>query len=357
VDPDKGIHFDLRSERHFEHREFVLDVFSKFSEGLCMVKRIGDGKAGYIDRAGRVIIPLQYDSAGPFGDGRAWAEVGKAVGLIDKTGRWVVKPGEYDNLFPCGEGLCGFHQGGAWGFLDVDGKVMIQPTYRDVSGFSDGLCLVKQDSGEAAYIDRAGCVRIRLPHPDMEGSIFSEGLARVERHFPVEELGELDWNMVPGGPRCGYISKDGRMAIEPRFGTAGNFSEGLAPVTMAWDGWFTPDGRELVEFELEEIGEVPAWKKARPPPPAWGFIDKKGQVVIPMIYQKALHFRDGLAPVKQGGKWGYIDRQGRMVIGAVFEDAAEFKNGIARVVIDEKVAYINKTGRVLVLTELSGLKF
>ena len=43
----------------------------------------------------------------------------------------------------------------------------------------------------------------------------------------------------------------------------------------------------------------------------WGYIDKKGKIVIPIQYDDAWPFSDnGLARVKVNGKWGYIDKKG-----------------------------------------------
>lgn len=39
-----------------------------------------------------------------------------------------------------------------------------------------------------------------------------------------------------------------------------------------------------------------------------GFVDEKGDVVIPLQYQFASNFYDGFASVKQNGKWGMINQ-------------------------------------------------
>src|SRR3954447_13271666 len=53
----------------------------------------------------------------------------------------------------------------------------------------------------------------------------------------------------------------------------------------------------------------------------FGFIDRTGKVVIPLQFDNALPFSDGLAPVWIGGgtQWGYIDRTGKKVIQPQFE--------------------------------------
>jgi hypothetical protein len=378
VDPAEGIYFDLQSGRPFKHREFIHDSRREFSEGLCSVeqrlenkKQFEEGKEGYIDRAGRLVIPFQYDYASGFCDGRACVAVGKARGIIDKSGRWVVELGsKYDSLGAFSEGRCAFRKGERWGFFDTDGNVAIPPVYKKISfgatlRFKEGLCPVEDESGQKVYIDRDGHVRIRLPGVWEAACSFSEGLARVQLMIITDPKNDVGWDKLTYGAREGYVSKDGRMVIEPRFGTAGDFSEGLAPVTITNDGAVSANGDEL----LERWSPNPEFPE---PPPAWGFINKKGEVVIPMIYEKALGFREGLAPVRQNGRWGYIDHQGCMVIGAVFVYASQFRNGVAEVVIaagsqdamefraevmDTYLAYIDKHGRLLVRTAMSGARF
>jgi translation initiation factor 6 (eIF-6) len=41
----------------------------------------------------------------------------------------------------------------------------------------------------------------------------------------------------------------------------------------------------------------------------YGFIDTKGNLVIPPVYDDAWHFSEGLARVEINGKWGYIDKR------------------------------------------------
>ncbi len=52
-------------------------------------------KCGYIDRTGKIVIPLKFDDAAQnFRHGLAWAKIGERLGFIDKTGK-VVIPAQY----------------------------------------------------------------------------------------------------------------------------------------------------------------------------------------------------------------------------------------------------------------------
>ena len=58
----------------------------------------------------------------------------------------------------------------------------------------------------------------------------------------------------------------------------------------------------------------------------WGFVDKDGTVVIPLQYEDARSFSNGLAAVKKGKKWGFVDLENNMVIAPQFEDVRDFNS-------------------------------
>ena len=53
---------------------------------------IQNGKWGYIDRTGKIVIPPLFDGTGGFSEGLANVKIGDKWGFIDKTGRYVIKP-------------------------------------------------------------------------------------------------------------------------------------------------------------------------------------------------------------------------------------------------------------------------
>ena len=60
------------------------DDADEFSEGLASVEK--DGKEGYIDKTGRIVIPLEYDKAYSFRNGKAKVVKNGIEGFIDKNG-------------------------------------------------------------------------------------------------------------------------------------------------------------------------------------------------------------------------------------------------------------------------------
>ncbi len=122
------------------------------------------------------------------------------------------------------------------------------------------------------------------------------------------EYGTLDYVPTKEGAKWGY-KQLGDWVIEPRFESAGSFSEGLACVKL--------------------LGK-------------WGYIKKDGEMAIPFKYENALDFSEGLAPVMIMNKWGYINDNGDLVIPFKFAKAEPFENGLASVNNGLSSGYINK---------------
>lgn len=84
----------------------------------------------------------------------------------------------------------------------------------------------------------------------------------------------------------------------------------------------------------------------------YGFVDISGQAVIPIEYDSAYDFSEGLAAVLIDGQWGYIDTEGRVVIEPKYVAVGSFSEGKACVAIDaDTYGIINKKGELLYETK------
>lgn len=85
----------------------------------------------------------------------------------------------------------------------------------------------------------------------------------------------------------------------------------------------------------------------------YGFLNTKGEVVIPLKYSSVSAFSDGLARVSINNKWGYLDSKGEIVISAIYDYATDFINGTASVSLTDTIEgkfqkrffIINKKGK------------
>lgn len=241
----------------------------QFSDGLAAVRL--KGKGGYIDASGKIAIPIKYDYASSFENGNA--VVARYNNEMDEyTYYWIKPNGKY--------------------FLKLN-----EPDYYIISykPFCDGLARVELDGDEPwfGYIDKKGSSVIHCAYHEAEN--FSEGLAAVRKNDKYE-----------------FINTKGEIAIKQNYSWIGSFSEGLAPVRVGGR-----DGKE-------------------------GYIDKKGNMKIPLTYQQTRPFSDGLAAVKLNGKWGFIDKNNKFVIEPQYDNVDDCINGLIMVKSDPPVPYVGE---------------
>jgi hypothetical protein len=85
------------------------------------------GPWGYMDKSGRIVIPLQYDWAEPFSEGRAAVIRNGKYGFIDASGRLVIDL-QFDhlgtNVPPFRDGHALVREGKQWRLIDRDGAAL-----------------------------------------------------------------------------------------------------------------------------------------------------------------------------------------------------------------------------------------
>ncbi|MBH5320339.1 WG repeat-containing protein [Paenibacillus sp. GSMTC-2017] len=146
-----------------------------------------------------------------------------------------------------------------------------------------------------------------------------------------------------------------KFAIEAEYDYAGPFQDGVAIVSV--DGMFgliNKSGEQIVEPIYTEMGDfVEGFSTVINDEGLSGIIDTTGKEVLPLKYDFVDIFKEDLAAVLTGDKWGFVDKKGKLVIPATFQDASRFYNGYAVIVNEEgHVGFINKTGKVIKQTKL-----
>ena len=180
---------------------------AKLSNSLFIVKK--NGKYGYINRDGKVVIDFQFDAARDFSEGMAGICVGPCKFFSDN-------PRDDFSLDQTFQGL--------YGFIDTQGKLVINPRFTVVGQFSHGLAAAATGElkmkGSAAlklgYIDRTGAFVIP-PQFQTAGGFDEGGFACVS---------------IMTGPesRYGFIDANGKFVINPQLYSASGFDRGLAAV-------------------------------------------------------------------------------------------------------------------------------
>jgi len=130
-----------------------------YSEGMFLAADIIDGNHcyGYIDSAGRTVIPFIYKFAMPFSDGYAPVKVSDKMGYITPDGAWAWdKKPAYSDAKTFSEGYAPVSEGDKYYFIDESGeKAFDGAEFKQANSFSCGLALVKTD-GKYRYIGTDG---------------------------------------------------------------------------------------------------------------------------------------------------------------------------------------------------------
>jgi len=325
-----------------------------------------ESKFGFIDRTGKIVIPLQFDDARDFHEGLALVKTGEKKQFIDTAGRVVIEA-KFDIVHDFFEGVAAVNIGetripnlglirnpGKWGYIEKTGKLVIPMKFTHAEDFSEGLAAVNLgDSDHGAFIDHTGKTVFDVPldvtvgfHEGLVGVLLRGTVAyydRTGKKIPIStaygpKSSSFSEGLLPIEVRdkWGYVDRAGKIVIEPKFEDGESFREGLAPVKVRG---------EVVWCSADSSGNRSGSSMM------WGYIDKTGRIVIPQVLSSAEPFSEGLAAVSKCDEAYFIDKTGKTVISGNFRYASSFSGGLARVsmVVNDAIidGYVDRTGRVV----------
>ena len=293
-----------------------------------------EGRRGYIDADGSIVVPLIYDADGIMGyfwtdRARIYDWDKQRYGYLDLDGNAVIPPQYRQCEEFSGDRAWVMNDDGRWGVIDKMGHPITECIYRKSSRyrFQEGrwLCSVEHpETRKHGLIDQEG--NMVLPFSFAHGLLFSEGLASMRL-----------------GDDVGFIDIEGNVVIKPIFLGAGNFHEGLAGVAFAQQPAWDDPTRPQIRFEKAGF-KVPQVQTPRP-----RFIDKTGATVFEHDFRIVSSFQQGLAvaTVHRHERQGFVDRTGAIVIEPRFKDVRNFgflSSGVAVVMEKRRIFLIDRNG-------------
>ena len=356
------------------------------------------GKWGYINSAGKTIIPCQFDWAGEFSEGLAAFFEDSLYGFVDTTGKIVIQP-TFIKVSKFSDGLCqvvikndtcnenkftglirasqfsdnsmhgffGLDNCNQKAFINKDGSIAFYHSYKNIGLFKYGSAFVTINN-EICFMDKTGKVIFNTHCPPGYNREFSDGIISLSTQTAVW-VKQNDLSEIMVGDTTKYFDTSGKVMLLLMGSKTGRFSEGLLnikinnkpvyidvtgkPVITNLNDKYSyrsfSDGLAIVY----EIGNYP--QKV-------GFIDKSGKFVIPLKTQEVgneIHdFKDGLAAIYKQNKWGFIDKKGNIAIKPQFEEIVYdgFKDGLCKVKQNNQWGYINHQGE-FVWKEQVGIEY
>ena len=253
----------------------------------------GDGFSySLFDRTGKAITDTAYDEfpgSGTLGADE-WIAAGRdgKYGFLDKSGH-VVIPFEYDETGVCGESVYALKENGKWCLIDNNGDAISSVEFDMVGQFSECLALAGI-SGKYGFINTSGEIVIPFEYDEVRD--FSEGGAEAVK--------------IVDGARLYYvIGKTGEILIGPKeYATEwkgayiGHFDEFAGTDIVPPHNYTIREalldsaGSRLTEFSYRYIGEfsdglaVAEVYNTNYYSYTTGVINQYGAVVVPMMFQQ-----------------------------------------------------------------------
>lgn len=244
----------------------------EFKDGYCVVSQKVNGEIlnGVIDIKGKEVIPITYSE----------------------------KINDYNNGY-----FRIYRKNSGYGYIDTTGKIVVEPKYEKVGSIWDNKSIVRNQHFKWGMIDFKENTILPFEY-DFIG-IWRDNLAVVEKN-----------------KKYGYIDKNGDIVIDLQYALALPFEHNLALVKK---------GNKI------------------------GFIDTTNTVVIDFIYDdyktivdvyeddislsgysqtnKRFSMKEGYIVLKKDGKWGYINVKGNVVIPFEYDNIGIPGKGSDRVSI------------------------
>lgn len=256
----------------------VEELGVSFSGGYLAFKR--DGKHGFVDEQGHMIIQPRFDDVGHVREGRVIASQHGKYGIFSMIDEWLLEP-TYAVIheFPIGGNVTiacrGLDQD--YVLIDSHGKLQSQKKFAIARGCNEGLVPVAFDDSDTSFgwVDYSGNTVMRGRFENLGGE-FNNGT------IPFAE--NAAW---------GLVDKSGRVVLEASYWSIRKESESKRVFC-----------KQLI---------VEGWKEY-----LWGFLNSQGKVAIEAQYDSADDFRYGAALVSHKvdrlRHYQWIDDEGNTII-------------------------------------------
>lgn len=158
--------------------------------GVSLVKK--DGKYGYVNKDGDIVVPLQYDEAVTMVEGHATVRMGSKWGYIDSLGKKITDI-KFEDAMCFHEGLAACKLNGKWGYINAQGGVQLEFIYENARSFQEGLAAAQNNRKYWGFINKSG--KAVIPFTYTFANNFDGGLARVMKGETVMFI-DQDNNVV-----------------------------------------------------------------------------------------------------------------------------------------------------------------
>lgn len=316
---------------------FNYNIVNNFSEGFSYV--CDSVRCGFINIKGDFKIIIPYQNARPFSNGFSAVLQDGLWSYIDTTGK-LLTPFKYDEVFNFNDDVGIVHYDDIYGFIDKNGKEIFYPKYESIIDFDKGAARVRYEAFTTHYgvIDKNGNEIIKPDCHDVNE--FTDNLLQFDNYYYSfiynKTLHKITDTVYDIFHRRFYQENYASYG----FGNSQQYIDTNLNILTVDDKYRTQGSFENKRCRIYNNDK-------------FGFIDEKGNLIIPAIFDDADDFYNGLAPVKKDDKWGFIDTSGNVVINFQFDEPNSFFDGIAVAKQNGKYGYIDMKGNWIVQPKFS----
>jgi hypothetical protein len=228
---------------------------------------------------------------------------------------------DFDAFILFSEKRAGVKLGGFWGFIDSLGNLITPLSYDRIGPFIQGFAKVERN-GKQTWVNANGkeIAPFIFDIDRNTASTFQQGKCRFSM--------QRQW---------GFVDTSGKIIVKPQYRNVGNFSDQMAWVQNTSSGNFgyiDSTGNEVISATRDYLKvysfseglaaiEMPVFDEEDPGvyQTQIGFINKKGELVIPIQYQGKLNpsenewlFKNNqLSVVLKNGQGAIINRKGEII--------------------------------------------
>lgn len=328
-----------------------------FDDEMATVKL--EGKYGFVNLEGTLIIPCQYDLALNFREGFAKVLLKDKFFFINKKGERVT--GLFDDIECDNE---------YWNEWDKninsatnyfhEGFVAVRiNTYNEKEGWYDRSYYYINNLGQIAFdqkfreVTRFGCgvAGVRIIDKDRTNIINTIGTVIDEKYDPVDLISDdfsLAFNLIKVRlkGKFGMIDFKGNELAPCIYDLIEPFQDGIAKVKISNGyGFIDERGNTVLQCKYAEAytcgnGFVRVMKNGD-----WKCYNIRNKLLFD--FEDAEDFNEGLAIIKKNNKYGFIDQNGKIIIDCIYQYANHFSDGVAKVRFNDEFFFINKQGKRL----------
>lgn len=379
----------------------------KYREGLSLIKE--NGKFGFVDRVGNVILKPIYDSAENFKDGYARVQIENDYFNINKKGdkSEPIKASKFN--FNIKEITVSLESNGTYSLVNCNTKKTLEKDINTISIQGNFILITKNN--KKGLLDFAGNTVLKNTYEELilkKNKIIGKSGNNIDifdNHVKLEKKLSLSDNnfkiydekrsdnavLIEQNSKKGLINIIDNKMMSPRFESLSfleksglfsakystenylidvkknvatlftlenyeEFSKGIIKTNKYGENQGLIDSENNIilpsEYQISSLSNNTAIIIKNN---LYGLINAKGKIIMDPKYQKITNsdnsYIDGddeLILVKFNNKVGFADRNGNMKINFQYEDGISFNNKLAPVKINGKWGYIDKFSQLII---------